>query len=94
MRIVYAKMWVIPNLLHVNFFTWYFELQGLIYTITDVKDLHEWMVDHLERHQLFERVLGDELVGEDVISATPDIPDSRHLTWTHLIYTGLGPSRR
>lgn len=44
-------------------FTRYSELQGLIYTITDVKDLHEWMVDHLERHQLFERVLGDELVG-------------------------------
>lgn len=29
---------------------------GIVYTITDVKDLHEWMVQHLEAHPLFERV--------------------------------------
>lgn len=29
---------------------------GIIYTITDVKDLHEWMVDHLSEHPLFERL--------------------------------------
>lgn len=28
---------------------------GIVYTITDVKDLHEWMVKHLEEHPLFER---------------------------------------
>ena len=27
---------------------------GLIYTITDVKDLHDWMVDHLDAHPLFQ----------------------------------------
>ncbi|KAI6379418.1 tRNA (guanine-N(7)-)-methyltransferase (tRNA(m7G46)-methyltransferase) [Pyricularia grisea] len=32
---------------------------GVVYTITDVKDLHEWMVEHLEAHPLFERI-GDE----------------------------------
>ena len=26
------------------------------YTITDVLDLHEWMVKHLEEHPLFERL--------------------------------------
>lgn len=36
--------------------------QGIIYTITDVQDLHDWMVDHLEKHSLFERIIGDELV--------------------------------
>lgn len=30
---------------------------GIVYTITDVKDLHEWMVKHLEEHPLFERKL-------------------------------------
>lgn len=35
---------------------------GILYTITDVKDLHEWMVDHLERHSMFERIVGEELV--------------------------------
>lgn len=29
---------------------------GVIYTITDVLDLHEWMVRHLEEHPLFERL--------------------------------------
>ncbi|KAL1871665.1 tRNA (guanine-N(7)-)-methyltransferase (tRNA(m7G46)-methyltransferase) [Diaporthe australafricana] len=29
---------------------------GIVYTITDVKDLHEWMVSHFEAHPAFERV--------------------------------------
>lgn len=29
---------------------------GIIYTITDVEDLHNWMVSHFERHPLFERL--------------------------------------
>lgn len=30
--------------------------EGVVYTITDVKDLHEWMVKHLTAHPLFERL--------------------------------------
>lgn len=33
---------------------------GIIYTITDVESLHEWMVDHLEAHPAFERVSKEE----------------------------------
>ena len=29
---------------------------GVLYTITDVRDLHEWMVGHLGAHPSFERV--------------------------------------
>ncbi|CAN6636581.1 tRNA (guanine-N(7)-)-methyltransferase [Trichomonascus vanleenenianus] len=29
---------------------------GIVYTITDVEDLHNWMVEHLEKHPLFERL--------------------------------------
>lgn len=29
---------------------------GIVYTITDVEDLHKWMVEHLEKHPLFERL--------------------------------------
>eukprot|EP01135_Chromosphaera_perkinsii_P003634 Nk52_evm13s250 gene=Nk52_evmTU13s250 len=29
---------------------------GIVYTITDVLDLHEWMVKHLTEHPLFERI--------------------------------------
>lgn len=37
---------------------------GIIYTITDVLDLHEWMVKHLDQHPLFER-LSKEWEDED-----------------------------
>jgi len=33
---------------------------GKIYTITDVKELHEWMVGHIESHPLFVRVPDEE----------------------------------
>lgn len=36
--------------------------QGIVYTITDVKDLNEWMVLHFEEHPLFERIPDEELV--------------------------------
>ncbi|EON67422.1 tRNA (guanine-N(7)-)-methyltransferase [Coniosporium apollinis CBS 100218] len=32
---------------------------GIVYTITDVEDLHKWMVEHFEAHPSFERV-GEE----------------------------------
>jgi len=35
---------------------------GIIYTISDVKDLHLWMVKHLEAHPLFVRIPDEELV--------------------------------
>jgi tRNA (guanine-N7-)-methyltransferase len=37
---------------------------GKVYTITDVEDLHEWMVERFEAHPSFERV-GDEEVEAD-----------------------------
>lgn len=33
---------------------------GIVYTITDVPDLHEWMVGHFEAHPSFERVSEEE----------------------------------
>ena len=36
--------------------------QGLVYTITDVKDLHDWMVQHFNDFPLFQRVPDEELV--------------------------------
>ncbi|KAJ3255586.1 tRNA (guanine-N(7)-)-methyltransferase (tRNA(m7G46)-methyltransferase) [Chytriomyces hyalinus] len=34
---------------------------GIIYTVTDVRDLHEWMVKHLDAHPLFARLTESEL---------------------------------
>lgn len=33
---------------------------GLLYTITDVPDLHDWMVSHLDGFPSFERIEADE----------------------------------
>ncbi|GAW21943.1 hypothetical protein ANO14919_114700 [Xylariales sp. No.14919] len=33
---------------------------GIVYTITDVEDLHNWMVQHLEAHPTFERISEEE----------------------------------
>jgi tRNA (guanine-N7-)-methyltransferase len=33
---------------------------GIVYTITDVEDLHKWMVGHLEKHPSFERISEEE----------------------------------
>jgi len=40
---------------------------GKVYTITDVLDLHEWMVERFEGHELFERVVDEEEVEEDEV---------------------------
>ncbi|KAJ3282239.1 tRNA (guanine-N(7)-)-methyltransferase (tRNA(m7G46)-methyltransferase) [Rhizoclosmatium sp. JEL0117] len=34
---------------------------GVVYTVTDVKELHEWMVKHLDAHPLFERLTQQEM---------------------------------
>lgn len=38
---------------------------GIVYTITDVEDLHKWMAKHLDEHPMFER-LGEEEQENDV----------------------------
>ncbi|XP_064479544.1 tRNA (guanine-N(7)-)-methyltransferase-like [Ornithodoros turicata] len=47
-------------------------VEGLVYTITDVKDLHEWMVQHLSEHPLFERVPDENLKGDIVVEKLED----------------------
>jgi len=41
---------------------------GRIYTITDVKDLHEWMVKHITEHPLFEPLTAEELKDDPVVA--------------------------
>lgn len=39
-----------------------YHLQAVVYTVTDVEDLHEWIVKHLSEHPLFVRLTDSELV--------------------------------
>jgi tRNA (guanine-N7-)-methyltransferase len=40
---------------------------GKVYTITDVEDLHVWMVEHLEGHPSFERVGEEEVEADECV---------------------------
>lgn len=40
---------------------------GIVYTITDVRDLHEWMVSHFEAHPAFERVPEEEQENDECV---------------------------
>ncbi|KAE8626715.1 hypothetical protein XENTR_v10006723 [Xenopus tropicalis] len=40
---------------------------GMVYTITDVEEVHTWMVKHFTEHPLFERVAKEELVNDIVV---------------------------
>ncbi|XP_063974626.1 tRNA (guanine-N(7)-)-methyltransferase [Diachasmimorpha longicaudata] len=41
--------------------------QALVYTVTDVKDLHEWMVHHFVEHPLFERISDEEANADPIV---------------------------
>lgn len=43
------------------------KMGGVIYTVTDVKDLHEWMTQHLSEHPLFQRLSQHEM-DEDLVT--------------------------
>nr|XP_045007893.1 tRNA (guanine-N(7)-)-methyltransferase isoform X1 [Jaculus jaculus] len=40
---------------------------GLVYTVTDVLELHQWMCTHFEGHPLFERVPLEELSEDPIV---------------------------
>lgn len=43
-------------------YTFVLKSGGLLYTITDVKDLHLWMAGHADRHPLLQRLTEEEWV--------------------------------
>jgi len=45
-------------------------IDALVYTITDVLEVHEWMVKCFSEHPLFERVPADELQNDPCYHAT------------------------
>ncbi|KAH6678303.1 hypothetical protein B0J14DRAFT_650524 [Halenospora varia] len=40
---------------------------GIVYTITDVEDLHLWMVEHFDKHLSFERVSKEEEEADECV---------------------------
>jgi len=46
-------------------YAYYLKEDGILYTITDVKDLHEWHVEKCDAHPLFVRLNNDEMYSKD-----------------------------
>lgn len=42
--------------------------QGLVYTVTDVEELHDWMVQHFTEHPLFSQILKVEELNDPILS--------------------------
>lgn len=40
---------------------------AIVYTVTDVKDLHEWIVQHFNDHPLFESISKEELNSDPIV---------------------------
>lgn len=59
--------WRIINQALLTEYSYVLRPGGLIYTITDVKDLHEWIVKHMEEHPLYVRIGDDELESDPIV---------------------------
>lgn len=60
LEVVGPAIW--PTHCFFNLLMFHNYFQAIVYTITDVKDLNEWMVFHFEEHPLFEKVPEGDLV--------------------------------
>ncbi|XP_022180296.1 tRNA (guanine-N(7)-)-methyltransferase [Myzus persicae] len=59
--------WRIINDTTLSEYAYVLAEEALVYTVTDVKDLHEWMVQHFSEHGLFKRVHDDDLKDDPVV---------------------------
>lgn len=59
--------WRIINKWLLSEYAYVLAEQGIIYTITDVKDLHDWIVQHFDEHPLFEKISDAELNEDPIV---------------------------
>lgn len=54
--------WRIINTSLLAEYAYVLAIGGMVYTVTDVKELHDWMVKHFVEHPLFEQVSESDAV--------------------------------
>ncbi|KAK7082601.1 tRNA (guanine-N(7)-)-methyltransferase [Halocaridina rubra] len=59
--------WRIINLSLLAEYAYVLREGGLVYTVTDVKDLHDWMVHHFTQHPLFDEETKEQLEKDVVV---------------------------
>jgi len=57
------------NPLFLDYYAYAIKEGGILYTITDVRDLHDWMKLHLDEHPLFERIPDEDLADDPCFAA-------------------------
>lgn len=57
----------IVNLGFLSEYAYVLKNGGKIYCITDVKELHDWHVDHLDRHSLFRKISDEEMMKDECV---------------------------
>ena len=76
--------WRIINATLLSEYAYVMKVGGIVYTITDVVDMHTWMVSHLESHPLFERLTDDEVSADPVVEKLYSmLPVRLHLSSTN-----------
>ena len=64
--------WRIINPSLLAEYAYVLEEGGIVYTVTDVQDLHEWMVEHLTAFPLFQRLSSEEESCDEVVPLLTD----------------------
>lgn len=59
--------WRIINKTLLAEYAYVLAIGAIIYTVTDVKDLHEWMVLHFQEHPLFESIPEEEWAKDPIV---------------------------
>ncbi|XP_049858456.1 tRNA (guanine-N(7)-)-methyltransferase isoform X1 [Schistocerca gregaria] len=64
--------WRIINKTLLAEYAYVLAVNAVVYTVTDVRDLHEWMVQHFTEHPLFVRLSDDDIKDDPVIEKLYD----------------------
>ncbi|KAB0795178.1 hypothetical protein PPYR_01803 [Photinus pyralis] len=59
--------WRIINTCLLAEYAYVLAVGGIVYTVTDVKDLHDWIVKHFTEHPLFNRKPQEELRSDPIV---------------------------
>ena len=59
--------WRIINSALLSEYSYVLRKGGLVYTVTDVKDLHDWMCKHISEHPAFERLSEEDVVSNEFV---------------------------
>jgi tRNA (guanine-N7-)-methyltransferase len=64
--------WRIINQSILSEYSYILKSGGLLYTVTDIEALHDWMCKHVSQHPAFERLTEDEVKSDILYDKLPE----------------------